>query len=288
MIHTIISSSQIRGTGSFISSWNTANTSTGSSASNQIKLPIFSGGTYNFSVNWGDGSTSNITAYNQLEVTHTYAVSGVYTISIKGTLVGWKFNNTEDKLKLLSIYQWGCLKLANSGNSGYFYGCTNLTLNTVIDVLNLTGVTTLNSLFTNCTSLTTINRINEWNVSSITSMNSTFNGCTNFNSPLSNWNTSSNTDFNNFLISATSFNQDISNFSFASVTTATNFMAGKSAANYLATYYDNLLIAMASQTFTTNGWSISFGTIKRTAASTTARTTLTSSPKNLTITDGGI
>jgi hypothetical protein len=285
MLHSLISASRLRDRGSFISFWNTSNVSSGSTASNQIKLPLTNGGVYNFTVDWGDGSVSNITTFNQSEVTHTYASSGTYTLTIKGTINGFRFGNSGDRLKLMSIQRWGCFRLSSNA---VFDGCTNLTLDAVVDILSFTGATTLNQTFRNCSSITTINNINFWNVSNIVTMNSTFSGCTLFNSSITNWNTPLVTDFNAFLYLCTAFNQDISNFSFVSCTTATLFMSGKTAANYSATFYDNLLIAMASQTFITNGWSIAFGSIKRTAASTTARNILTSSPKSLTITDGGI
>ena len=67
---------------SFVSNWNTANTSGGSSTSTQIQLPLESSGTYNFVVDWGDGNTDTITAWNQAETLHTYASSGTYTITI--------------------------------------------------------------------------------------------------------------------------------------------------------------------------------------------------------------
>jgi hypothetical protein len=70
------------GSNIFVSTWNTNNTSVGSSASNQIALPLISGGSYNFVVDWGDGSQDTITTWNQTEVTHTYATAGTYTISI--------------------------------------------------------------------------------------------------------------------------------------------------------------------------------------------------------------
>lgn len=285
MLNTLIAASFIRDRGTFISTWNTNNASTGSSTSNQIKLPLSAGGVFNFSVDWGDGTTNQITLWNQAESTHTYSMPGTYVITIRGTINGFRFGNTGDRLKLMSIQRWGCLRLTSNA---VFDGCSNLTLDSVIDVLNFTGATTLNQTFRNCSSIVTINKINEWYVSNVTTMNSTFSGCTLFNSTISNWNTSLVTDFNTFLYLCTAFNKDISNFSFVSCTTASLFMAGKTAANYSATFYDNLLIAMSNQSFTTNGWSISFGSIKRTAASTTARNVLTSSPKNLTITDGGI
>jgi len=40
----------------FISRWNTNITSTGSTANNQIKLPLISTGVYKFTVDWGDNT----------------------------------------------------------------------------------------------------------------------------------------------------------------------------------------------------------------------------------------
>ena len=74
---------------SFTSTWDTRNTSTGSSARNQIRLPLTASGNYNFVVDWGDNSTSTITSYNQAEVTHTYLSEGIQTITIgKNTVDG--------------------------------------------------------------------------------------------------------------------------------------------------------------------------------------------------------
>jgi hypothetical protein len=88
---------------------NTANTSTGSTASDQFKLPLVSSLTLNAVVDWGDGSSDTITVFNQAETTHTYASSGTYTVSITGDLSGWKFNNAGDKLKILNVTSWGIL-----------------------------------------------------------------------------------------------------------------------------------------------------------------------------------
>ena len=40
----------------FISTWKTDNTSYGSSTATQVKLPLISSGSYNFTVDWGDGT----------------------------------------------------------------------------------------------------------------------------------------------------------------------------------------------------------------------------------------
>jgi surface protein len=174
---------------SFVSTWKTDNLSTGSSTSTQVKLPLVSTGTYNMTIDWGDGSTSAITTWNHAAVTHTYSAAGTYEIKITGTCIGWRFANTGDRLKILSISSWGGLKLGT--NEGlYFYGCGNLNLSGVTDVLNLSGTSSLAFAFTGASSLTTINRIDEWNILSISNLQKTFWGCTNFNQNLNSWNTS--------------------------------------------------------------------------------------------------
>lgn len=54
----------------FVSLWDTTLVSRNPSESsepNQIKLPLDQDGTYNFTVDWGDGHTSTIKAWNQDE-----------------------------------------------------------------------------------------------------------------------------------------------------------------------------------------------------------------------------
>lgn len=192
-----------RGSKTFISTWNTANTSTGSSTTTQIKLPLESTGTYNFVVDWGDNTTNNITTWNQAAVTHTYTTSGTYTVKITGIIIGFRFVlNASDNLKIMTISKWGPLRLGNNG--GYFYTCANITLNTITDILNLTGTTTLGSMFLSCGSITTVGRMNEWNMSGVTDLSNMFhmgaglstNGLGLFNQDIGNWDVSHVTDFN--------------------------------------------------------------------------------------------
>jgi hypothetical protein len=86
---------------------------------------------------------------------------------------------------------------------------------------------------------------------------------------------------------ATSFNQNIGSWNVSNVTKFTQFMDGKTDANYSTTNLNAIY----------NGWSlltlqpnitISFNTIKYTSAGQSGRNILTSSPKNWTITDGGV
>lgn len=173
----------------FVSTWNTSNVSTGSSTATQVKLPLVSTGTYNFVVSWGDGTTNTITTWNQAQTTKTYSVAGIYQIKITGTCYGWQFNLAGDRLKILSIEKWGnAFRLGN--NSAYFYGCLNLELQQVEDVLDLTGTTTFANMFNVCSRLTKVGRINEWNTSSITSMVNVFTNAHNFDDNIGAWNVS--------------------------------------------------------------------------------------------------
>ncbi len=209
----------------FVSVWDTSRTSGGSSTATQVRLPLISTGTYNFIVDWGDGLTDRITTWNQAQVTHTYATAGVYQVIITGTLQGFRFAATGDRLKLLSVFKWGnAFRLGGSGQ--YFDGCANLDLSEVEDVLNLGGITSFSNAFRNCTRLGVVNRMNEWDMSNITTLASAFIQCTNFNTYIGDWNTSNVTDMNRMFDAsagvsglAGNFNQDISKWNTSKVTT---------------------------------------------------------------------
>jgi surface protein len=196
------------GTGDFKGDVRTTETSTGSSGSNQFRLPLQSNGTYNFIVDWGDTTTDTITVWNDPLTTHTYTTPGDYTVEISGICEGFRFNNTGDRKKLLNIQKWGNLRLGNDGD--YFYGCSNLTLNTVIDTPNLATTTNLNQMFRECSSLTSINLSNFWDTSQVEDMSFMFAICPLFNSNISSWNTSSVTNMVGMFFYGSQFNQDIS------------------------------------------------------------------------------
>lgn len=85
---------------------------------------------YNAIVDWGDGSENSvITAYDDAERVHTYATAGTYQIKITGTLDGFSFNNTGDKLKVTRVVHWGTSDQFAGFKylKGGFSGCSNLT-----------------------------------------------------------------------------------------------------------------------------------------------------------------
>jgi titin len=200
----------------FISRWKTDNTSSGSSSSNQVKLPLVSSGTYNFFVQWGDGTSDTITAWNQAAVTHTYASAGTYTITISGTIKGWQFWNSGDRLKILEISAWGPFNFGvNLGN--HFMNASNLLI-TATDTPDMTGTLNMGGAFWGCTSLTTVPGMNSWDMSGVTKMDYMFFSASSFNQNIGSWNTSSVTDMTYMFNGASAFNQDISAWNTSSVT----------------------------------------------------------------------
>jgi surface protein len=209
--------------GIFQSTWKTDNA--GVSSSTQIELPLLSGGTYNFWIDWGDGSTTNVTSYSQR--THTYASAGTYTLRATGTVGIWRFANGGDKLKILTVSSWGKLILG----SNTFNGCSNLTLSGITDVPNLSTVTSLTNTFALCPLITTIGRLNEWNMSTITSMQGMFYISTSFNQYIGDWNVSNVTSMDT-MFWATPFNNGYAsgvagslNWNTVKVTTFSNMFA---------------------------------------------------------------
>jgi surface protein len=225
-----------------------------------IVLPLVASGNYNFSVNWGDGNTDTITAWDQEEKTHTYAEDGIYTITITGTIEGWSFGASSPCApKLTSIVNIGPLKLGNE--EGYFQNCQNLT--TIGGTIDLSGMTNMNSMFGLCYSLTSVSGIETWDTSNITKMSGVFALATSFNQDISGW--------------------DVSNVLSGKDGNMVDFMYGKSTANY--DYYDNLLNAWSQLTLQ-SGVTWNMGSIEYTSAGATARQYIIDN-YSWTIIDGG-
>jgi surface protein len=252
----------------------------GASGVGNFQLPLVSSLPLNALVNWGDGSTDTITTFNQAETLHTYASGGTYTIAITGDLSGWRFATGGDILKMMNVISWGAL---NISVDSAFYGCANLTASATDAPLITT--TSFNSLFRNCSIFN--GNVSNWNTSSVTLMIETFRNAFLFNQNIGSWNVSNVTRMDEMFLSATAFNQNIGSWNVSNVTNFTSFMSGKTAANFSAANLDAIYNGWSSRAVVANR-SISFGSIKYTAASAAGRLILTSAPNNWTITDGGI
>ena len=215
----------------FITTWKTDNI--GISANNQITIPTFDGSTYNYAVDWGDGtSNANITG----DVTHTYSAVGTYTVSITGTFPRIYFNRSGfttvgDEEKILTVEQWGTTAWTSMEEA--FSGCRNLRVRAT-DTPNLANVTSLKNMFVSCSFLwgfpgvNNPDSFNSWNVSMITDMSGMFDQ-SGFNQNISSWNVGNVTDMS-AMFRSSSFNQNINNWNVSKVTDMSN-MFGSSLFN---------------------------------------------------------
>jgi surface protein len=198
----------------FITTWDT--TKSGTSASNQITIPGTGVSGYSYSIYWeslssstATGTTATSTSASQ---TITFPEPGEYKVAIKGTYPLIYFNNGGDKLKILTVEQWGSPAWTSMANA--FNGCVNLTV-PATDAPDLSGVTNMNSMFWGATSFN--QPINHWDVSNVTTMRSVFFGATSFNQSLNNWDTARVTDMYKMFQGASSFNSAIGNWDVSKV-----------------------------------------------------------------------
>ena len=181
----------------FVSTWDTTQAG---SASDTIVLPMIAGPT----VDWGDGNTDTTN-------THTYASGGTYTVTIEGSVTGFRFNNGGDKLKIIDVSNWGTFEISNHS---IFYGCSNLDISaTDYPIISTTSLT---QTFRACSSLTSPN-FNAWDVSSVTNMSLMFAFATSFNQNIGNWDVSNVFNMSSMFQGATSFNQNIGSWDVSSV-----------------------------------------------------------------------
>ncbi|HMQ77825.1 MAG TPA: BspA family leucine-rich repeat surface protein, partial [Flavobacteriales bacterium] len=200
----------------FITTWNTANA--GVSGATSITIPTTGGG-YLYDVDW-----NNDGVYDQFNVTgsvtHDFGVSGTYTIRIAGAFPRIFFNGAGDRLKLLSVDQWGATPWTSM--VGAFKGCSNMNI-TATDAPDLSSVTDLTECFMDCIAFTA--DLDQWDVLGITTMTRLFRGCTLFNGDVTTWATDSVTDMGGLFQLAGTFNRDISGWNTSKVTTMTSMFA---------------------------------------------------------------
>jgi surface protein len=283
----------------------------GTSGIGFFQLPLVSdGNTINAIVDWGDGTTSAVTAFNDVDTLHDYnattGAAGIKTITISGLFSGWQFANGGDRLKMLNVSSWGPLNI--SVDQG-FYGCTNLTcsatdaptitttslflyfarctnFNGAIGNWNVSNVTNIGSMFNNATNFN--QNIGSWNVSNVTNMIGTFVNTTAFNQNIGSWNVSNVQFMTNMFAFAIGFNQNIGSWNISNVIAIDYIMDGKSHLDYSAANLDSIYNGWSSLPSVKPNLSITFGTIKYTAAGQAGKDILTNAPNNWSITDGGI
>ena len=217
---TAINTPNSYGPWDFVSTWNVW-IDTWVSWYNNLKLPLQSNGTYNFTVDWWDGTTDTITTYNQAETTHNYWTWWIYEVIISWTIDWFAFNawniwsdNQEDWDKLIDISQWWNLKLSDWWRQ--FSHCENLTGFSATDTLDISNITSMEWMFLRAYSFN--GDISQWDVSGVTDMSNMFYLAMIFNGDISQWDVSNVTNMSSMFINARKFNQNIGWWNVSSVT----------------------------------------------------------------------
>ncbi|MCT4560803.1 MAG: BspA family leucine-rich repeat surface protein [Crocinitomicaceae bacterium] len=198
----------------FIIRIETSNTSAGSSAANQFKLPVYNGGSAQtrLHVQWGDGNHSYFNSLTEaLSYTHTYQSGGAYEVKIWGRMPYFRFNNGGDRLKLIEVKQFGINPWRSM--AGIFYGCENMVI-TATDTPNMLFVTDMSSAFRGC--LLNNYSINGWNTSRVIDFKYAWRDNAIFNAPLNDIDVSKGQDFTGTFWGCPLFDQPLNNWQMSS------------------------------------------------------------------------
>jgi len=190
---------------------------TTTTANETFTIPCQNVGTFDAGIEWGDGSVSSITAYNDSALTHTYAAAGDHLIRIRGTFPNIYFNDGGDKLKVTKVLNLGDVGWTRLDRA--FYGCSNMTEFTV-GTTDTSSVTNMSFMFYSCSSITSLD-VSGFDTSSVTNMSFMFRNCSSLTAlDLSAFDTSSVTNMSFMFYSCSSITSlDVSGFDTSSVTT---------------------------------------------------------------------
>ena len=188
---------------------------TNSTPANQLFLELNDGYpdylTYDFSIDWGDDQYDNNV---DTDITHTYLVPGIYTLSIIGDYPAHFYGGiNRDNHKLTSVDQWGTQQWGSMRQAFWF--CENMVYNAT-DIPDLSNVTSMARMFRR--NYLFNSNINNWDVSNVTDMSNMFYQAEIFDQPLNNWNVGNVTNMENMFNAAQAFNQPLNNWDVGSVT----------------------------------------------------------------------
>ncbi|HLF64101.1 MAG TPA: BspA family leucine-rich repeat surface protein [Saprospiraceae bacterium] len=210
----------------FITTWKTDNS--GFSATDQISIP---GTGTNYLIEWtevGNPSNSGNALGNGVTVVN-FPSPGVYRLSISkgaGTFTRIRFNNGGDRLKLLTLDQWGDIPWSSMAEA--FYGCSQMVYNAT-DAPDFSALTTMHAMFGACSSFN--GDLSNWDVSNVENMSSMFGNAVAFNLDISSWNTANVTNMAGMFVNAEAFNQDIGSWDVSKVSNMASMFHGAKAFN---------------------------------------------------------
>jgi surface protein len=222
-------------------------------------------------VDWGDGSTDNVSAAGPFP--HTYTTSGRYTITVSGSLTGFGQDPLTNDLPLSGAHYLKAVRsfgeLGITSLSLAFLASVNLidvpaTLPaTVTDMSYMFGgaeafngdvsgwdtgsVTYMSGMFYGASSFN--GDVSGWDTGLVSDMSYMFYGASSFNGDVSGWDTGSVTDMSAMFATATAFNGDVSGWDTGSVTYMSGMFFGASSFNGDVSGWDTGLVTYMSGMF---------------------------------------
>ena len=145
--------------------------------------PHRTGGVYDATFDWGDGSSDHVTAEPGA---HVYASAGDYDVTVTGTCPAPIFGDAilqRMRSMLTDVVQWGSLAGATRWDRA-FADCENISAFSAADSFG-SGVTIMSAMFDGATNFNS--DISGWDVSSVIHMNDMFRNANSFDQDLSGW-----------------------------------------------------------------------------------------------------
>ena len=231
----------------------------------ELKLPTRTGYSYNCTVDWGDGTETTITSFDDVNNSHTYSADGIYTVTINGVFEAFTSFNYTNSNNLVDVTQFGnnILYYLN------FKGCINLNI-TATDIPIFAVGAYCHSLFaeigtvnvTNLDNWDVSNVVNferaflqaqfsnnlfNWDISSAISLNSMF-YASSFNSPINHWNTANVRDMSRMFYQCP-FNQYIGDWNVEKVTDTYQMFLNATSYNQPFTNWNTIALKNMSYMF---------------------------------------
>ncbi|MEO1010342.1 MAG: BspA family leucine-rich repeat surface protein [Bacteroidota bacterium] len=125
---------------------------------------------YDFIVDWGDGTTDEVTSWDDPDARHDYSGEGNHIVTIRGTLVGFNFKASPGQGELRDVLQWGRLQFGNDPGTFFEVDFENIS---APDAPDLSGVTNMSYFFEGGSASGPID-LNHWDVSNVADMSFMF------------------------------------------------------------------------------------------------------------------
>lgn len=186
---------------------------------------------YDFTVDWGDGSTSRVTSFDDPDNKHTYEKGGVYTVRVTGLMESMRGPRYKDEIdisnKLISVSDLG-----DVGWKALFHTFSESFSLNAVSGGDTSEVEVMAGVFAKSAFLDP--DVSDWDTSKVVVMHEFFAKAYNTDPDVSEWNTANVAYMSRMFKQAKKAQPDISNWSFAKIEYMTEMFAGHTltSANY--------------------------------------------------------